>query len=436
MNNKRYIVLLSALALVISTITPVLAATQQVTTTTLPNGLKVIVYENHSTGLVAVDVWVKAGSTNETAETNGAAHFIEHLLFKSTENREPGQVDLELESLGSSAEARTSRDWAHFYTIVEKTYLGKSLEILSDVVTKPKFRQEDIDQERAIILDEITRGQSDPFHALRDALYGAAYEKHPYKFPIEGTPASIKKINKDIINDYYNRLYTPANTTVVLVGDVIPADGIAAVNKAFAGFKKKSAIPIAVPADSERTQATRQSIKRNTRLTYLGIAFPAPSIKSKPDVYAMDVLTSYLGVGYQSWLDSELKLNQRLAMDTTTDFLSQKDPGLAILMVAVEPANLQKAEDAIMEKIAALRQTPISDFDLSRAKRSLEGSYAFDVETFAGRATNLGFYDSIDSVDSSINYAANIRSVTASDVLETAKKYFDPNKAVIVVLGP
>jgi zinc protease len=343
---------------------------------------------------------------------------------------------MEIESLGAGAEARTSRDWAHFYTVVARRYIDKGLDVLSDVVMHPRFAQADIDQEREVILDEIARGQNDPMKVLKDSVFGAAYTAHPYRLQVEGTTESVRKITREAIVDYYGKLYVPANTTVVLVGDITAADGVAAVRKAFAGFKSKPLPAAATPKEPARTQAVRKTIKSSTRLAYLAVAFPAPSVKDKPDVYAMDVLTSYLGVGYQSWLATELRANQKLALETSSDFLTQKDPGLAILTISTEPANLAKAEAAIFTKIAELRTKPIGDSDLSRAKRQLEGGNAFDVETFTGRATNLGFYDAVDSIDFAQNYVKNIRSVTADDVLALAKKYLDPNQAVVVVLSP
>lgn len=406
------------------------------TTTILPNGLKVITYEDHSTSLVAVDIWVKAGSVNETEHCNGVAHFIEHLLFKSTDKRGPGQVDMEIETLGASLDAKTSRDWAHFSTVVDRRYLDKAIEIMADVVSHPKFRQEDIDQERSIILDEIARGESSPFKSLRDTVFQTAFSAHPYRFPVEGTPASVKKITKDMISDYYSRLYVPGNMSVVLVGDITDAEAAVAVKKAFADINAKPATVPTIAKDPVTGKTLRQTVKRNTRLAYIAVAFPAPSVKEKPDVYAMDVLTSYLGVGYQSWLESELKDTQRLAIETSCDFLTQRYTGLAILMASTEPNNVQRAEDAMLAKVAELKKTPLNNYALSRAKRALEGGHAFDIETLAGRATNIGFYDAIDSADSSQDYVMNIEKVTSDDVLAVARKYFDTNRAVIVVLGP
>ena len=403
--------------------------------TTLDNGVRVIVQEDHSTNLVAADVWVKAGSVNETSADNGVSHFIEHLAFKCTGKRGAGQIDMEIESLGAGIEARTSRDWTHFYTTVASRYLDKALDILADVVTNPKFREEDIEKERGIILEEISRDKSDPWRLLRDSLFATAFTSHPYKYPVAGSAESVSKISQDTILAFYNAYYVPSNITVVLVGDITKADGVAAARKAFGGFKKSSTRRADVPVEPAREQQVRKNITMPTNLAYLAIGFPAPAITEKPDVYAMDVLISYLGVGYRSWIMSELKTKRGLISSGESSFLTQKYPGIASINVSCEPGKLKEVEDAIFAHIAEIRTKPISDIELTAAKRSLEAEFAFNNETFEGRANSLGFYDSIDSYEIALNYVQNIRKVTAEDVLAVAKKYMDSNKSVVVTIG-
>mgnify|MGYP000082519795 CR=1 FL=1 len=404
--------------------------------TTLDNGVRVIVQEDHSINLVAVDVWIKAGSADETSSNNGVSHFIEHLAFKCTGKRAPGQIDMEIESLGASIEARTSRDWTHFYTTVASRYLDKALDVLSDVVTNPKLREEDVEKERGIILDEISRDRSDPWRLLRDTLFAEAFSLHPYKYPAAGSAESVSKISRDTITAFYNSYYTPSNITVVLVGDITSAEGAAAVKKSFGGFKKTSSSRPEIPVEPVREHQIRKKITQPANLAYLAVGFPAPSVKDKPDIYAMDVLVSYLGFGYRSWVVSELKTNKGLMSSGDSSFLTQKYTGIASINVSCEPNKLKDVEDAIFAHIAKIREKPISDFELNTAKRSLEAEFAFNNETFEGRANSLGFYDSIDSFEIALNYVQNIRNVTAEDVLAAAKKYMDPNKSIVVTICP
>lgn len=436
LKNTTLITVMLALLAAVSTSATAGSINTPVTSTTLDNGLKVLVQEDHSTDLVAVDVWINAGSINETIETNGVSHFIEHLLFKATEKRGPGQVDMEIESIGASLEAKTSKDWTHYFTVVARRYLDKSLDIMADVVAGPKFEPGDVEHERRVIADEIARKDSNPISVLQDLIYDTAYKSHSYRMSIEGSKASVSNITRETIIDFYNRFYIPENTTIVLVGDISQDDAVAAVKKAFAGLKKKPLPQESITQEPARAEQVRKTVKRNTKLAYLGIAFPAPSVKDRPDVYAMDLLMSYLGLGYQSWLSTELKDSQKLAVEVSSDFLTQRDPGLAILIVAAEPDKLAKTEESIFAKITDLRTNKMAEPDLARARRSLEGGFAFDIETFAGRASTLGFYEATDNFQFAQSYIENIRKVTPDDVLSLAKIYLDPNKAVVVTLGP
>lgn len=412
------------------------ASANTITTSTLDNGLRVVTYEDHSTDLVAVDLWVGAGTVNETGANSGVSHFIEHLLFRSTDKRGPGQVDMEIESLGALLEARTSRDWAHYFTVVSTRYTDKALDVVSDVASHPKFRIEDIEHERAVILDEIARSDSDPFSVLSDKLFATAYTVHPYRLPVAGTRKSVMDMTREQIVDYYNSLYVPENMTLVLAGDITPADSLAAAKKAFSELKKRPLTLPQTPKEPERTKESRDTVKRNTKQTYVGVAFVGPSIKDRPDVFAMDVLVAHLGIGYQSWLSTELKDTKKLASQVQGEYLTQRDSALIILAAATEPTKAKAAEAEILAKMQSLRTTGVSEAELQRAKRWILGTNAFDVETFAGRATNMGFYCIIGAGDVAADYAKCVREVTAQNVLDAAKKYLDPAKAVVVEVGP
>src|SRR5450759_935401 len=165
------------------------------------NGLTVILQEDHAAELVGIDVWVKAGSRFETTKNNGVSHLIEHLLFGATQKRQAGDMDREMESLGATLDAHTSFDFAHFSTTVSSRYLLKALDVFSDAVNDSQFRQADIDRERMVILDEITRKTANPTSVCHDLLAKQLYGDHPYSLPIEGTWNSVRQITRDEVLD-------------------------------------------------------------------------------------------------------------------------------------------------------------------------------------------------------------------------------------------
>ncbi len=162
----------------------------------LDNGITLIVERDTSAKLVGVDVWVKAGSGDETSQNNGVSHFIEHLVFNGTTTRKAGDIDIEIESLGATLNARASRDWAHFFTTVSSRYFSKALELIGDALINPTFEAEQVESEKRVILDEITRKQVDYKSFIKDLLALELYSDHPYALPIEGTIGSVLNIKK------------------------------------------------------------------------------------------------------------------------------------------------------------------------------------------------------------------------------------------------
>ena len=404
--------------------------------TRMGNGLTLILQEDHSTELVGVTVWVKAGSGNEAPENNGVSHFIEHLMFGATAKRAPGEMDLEMESVGATLDARTSRDWAHFDTTVSSRYLSKALDVLADAVTTAQFRHADVQRESRVILDEIARKKTDPFRVCKDRLAAELYGTHPYALPVEGTRDSVKQVERQDILDYYNKHYVPGNMAVVLVGDIDQQRAKAEVSRAF-----QTARSAAPPKDPPRpivplSAQVNKFVKGPFQLNYLAIGFLGPPASDYADVCAVDVMLSHIGFGYRSWMSNELKGKMGLATDVRADFLTQRDPGMMSLLAETTPAKLDKAKGAIFARLASIKSAGISSTELELAKRSLLGQFAFQNETFGGRANAYGFYFAASDPAFAEGYIHCVQSVTNEDIIRVAGKYLDASRAVVITMVP
>ena len=408
----------------------------EVSVTRMGNGLTLILQEDHSTELVGVAVWVKAGSGSETPENNGVSHFIEHLVFGATAKRAPGEMDLEMESVGATLDARTSRDWAHFDTTVSSRYLSKALDVLADAMTTAQFRHTDVQRERRVILDEIARKETAPFSVCKDLLAKELYGTHPYGLTVEGTRDSVKRVARQDILDYYRKYYVPGNMAVVLVGDIDKQRAAAEVGRAFQGAPSAPA-----PKDPARPIApvsgqVNKFVKGPFPLHYLAIGFLGPPASDYADVCATDVMLSHVGFGYRSWMSHQLKDKMGLAVDVRADFLTQRDPGMVSLVAATTSANRDKVKGAIFARLASIRSEGISAGDLGVAKRSLLGQFAFQNETFGGRANAYGFYFAASDPAFAERYVDCVRSVTNEDIIRVAQKYLDPRRAVVMTVVP
>lgn len=402
---------------------------------TLPNGLRVLVREAHEAPLVTVDLWVRAGSARETSETNGVAHFMEHLLFRGTAKRGRGEVDRAIEELGATLNATTSRDWMHLYTTVASRYWQNALEVIADAVKNSALRPEDVEREQMIILDELARAADDPIRDANQRLAELLFRNHPYRLPVAATRDSIIRIQREQIVQFYRKYYVPNNASLVIVGDVTEAEAFAAAQKFFGDWQKRE-ITDPEPAAEPPPDAPRRAEFRVRRgLPTVGVAFLAPSVKEVADVCACDLLLALLG--QRDGLLTRLLVGQGVATRVTTEFLTQRYPGIFSIVVELpQKGDPARVEAMVVGALQQLAKTPVSEAELSRAKREILGNYLFSMETTEGQASTLGFYEMIDTYLFATEYEKNVQAVSAEDIRRVVEKYLNPELRVVVYLLP
>ena len=407
-----------------------------ITEYTLPNGLQVLVAPSDAADLVTMDVWVGAGTRRETAEVNGAAHFMEHLIFKGTATRKPGEIDAAIEDLGGSLNAATSYDWAHFYVTTASEYAPEALPILADALENSEMRQEDIDAEKPVILSEMAREASRATGRVSRAFNALAFPDHPYGRPLLGSAANVSAMPRQTVLDFYHTYYAPGNATLVLAGRITPEAGLALAQKCFGSWAAR-----AVPEDKTlpappQTDIRTISLTAPVRRGFLQIGWRGPSVWDTPDVWEMDLLMTLLGQGGGSRLDQDLSDKRNLVTAISTRFLTQRDPGTISVTAEFDPGDYQTVINAILAEAAALRQAPVPDAELTAAKHALLASYLFDAQTNSGRANALGFYSRIATYQYDTSYVSRFEAVTPAQLQAAARKYLTPTAYTQVTLLP
>lgn len=412
-------------------------AAEGVTATTLPSGMKVIVREGHSVNLVAIDIWVRAGSVNETAANCGVSHFIEHMIFKATEKYAPGQIDREIETLGADLNGGTMKDYVHFYTTVPSADLGTALQVIADAVVHPKFRAEDMEKERRIILDEIARSEGDPMKHALDLLAGVIFPTHPYGRPMAGTRETIARLTRDDLVSYYSAHFTPANTSVVIAGDVSRADAVAMVEKAFEGYDRKVAPPADAPARDEAFSEPRtKRVPCAASQAYVAVGFRVPGVADFSETCALDALQIVFGDTANGRISTALTTAGIPFTRIKTDYFTQREPTVFSVVAAIDPDDADRVAPVIVDEFRKLARSGVSDGELSYARRLIEGSELFEQETFAGQARALGFWDVLESYELSLKYAETVRGITPEDISNLARKHFTTEGYGVVILAP
>jgi zinc protease len=382
---------------------------------------------------VAIQYWVRTGGFRETEQTRGAAHFIEHLIFKGTDRYPQGGIDEEIEDLGGVLDALTEKDWVMFGTTVASADVGKALDVLGDAVRHPKFRPEDLEMERRVIAEEVAAEQLEPERVVTAHLFALAFPHHPYGHDVLGTPEAIARMNRTTVQQFFAEQYTPSNATLVIVGDVSAAAMPARVRDAF-GVDVTPGSPVAakLPPVDPWPAAAGRTLTADTQEFYFGIGFPAPAV-SDPDVYAMDVLVTLLEQGTFGRLPAALAGSVSSVKAT---FETRRQPGLLTIVASGPPDAAAKIETTIRSVVRDLADKGPTDAEVLATKSLLAGSYALDNETFAGQANSLGYYSSIDRWQFAADYLKNVAQVTSARVAEVARKYLDPDHAVTVILKP
>jgi zinc protease len=401
--------------------------------TVFPNGLRLLVKEEHAVNLVAIQYWVRTGGFRESSQTEGVAHFIEHLIFKGTDRYPQGGIDAEIEDLGGVLNAVTEKDWVMFGTTVASQYAGKALEVLGDAVRHPKFRPADLESERRVIAEEIAAQRLEPDRVVTARLFRMAYPHHPYGHDVLGMPAEVSKINRAVVQQFFADQYTPSNATLVIVGDVDAAT-LAPRVKAEFGVEATPGNPVAqkLPAPDPPPAAARDTLEGEGREAYFGIGFQAPAV-SDPDVHAMDILVTLLEQGTFGRLPGALS---GTASSVKASFETRRQPGMLTVVIGGPPAALAKIEQTVLGILSDLARNGPTDAEVLATKSLLAGSYAVDNETYEGQANSLGYYATIDRWQFAAEYLSHVARVTAAQVRAVAAKYLDTAHAVTVVMRP
>lgn len=409
---------------------------QKIKREVLENGLVVITRKLPSNPVVTVDIWVKAGSINENDRNSGISHFLEHMLFKGSKKRGSGEIDKAIESIGGKINGGTSMDFTHYYATVPSQYLDLALDVMIDMVLNPVFDPQELEKERLVVLEEIRRKQDIPEDYLREVFRSQIYQFHPYKRPVLGTEETLRKISREDLIDYHQKYYVPNNMSIILVGNFEREIALQKIKDEFkeVKFKKVPAFPSIVepPPPSLRKLIEEKDVNQ----AYLMIGFPAPSVKDRPEVYAMDLILTLLGEGRSSRLYQNLKEKKQLVTEIGVDFLTQRDPGIFTITAILSPDKLQEVIKEILNEVNLLKTELVSEKELAKTKVLLENMVALDTETSSGQSSFFGFYETIDTMEFALTYIDEVKKITPDQIRVTANKYFDEKRYTLVVIKP
>ena len=400
----------------------------------LDNGLRVVVKEENTWPIVAMGMFVRAGSLHETDEQAGVAHLVEHLLFEAKAPESDDDVAEYIESIGGRMRAYTLRDFAHVDITVASKFVEPALASLVKTVFEAQFDEQAILHEETVIAREIADMEEGLAGVMDFKLWDMAFESHPYGRPVGGTAKEVRRITVETAREFYDNFYVPNNASLVVVGRVDTDWLFDRVAKLTAGYEAGT-VKWTEPAREQTQDEVRKHIAtRESRMTAIAYAWHAPGMPDETDICATDLIYTLLGKKKVGRLDALLVEENKYAVDVRIDYLTQKHPGLFVITAVVQGKNELAVRKAILEQVQRLVDEEVPEEELARAKLLLRTEYAFSNETYAGQLGSLGFYDAITSYRFAIDYIDIVSAITPAQVQAAARKLFVPDSYSLVIM--
>lgn len=402
---------------------------------TLDNGLRVAIQEDHFAPVVAIQMWVKAGSADETPDVAGAAHVHEHMIFKGTARRPVGAIAAEVESSGGNINAFTTADHTVYHLVLASRHFSTGLDIIADALQNTTFDPNELAKELQVVMEEWKRGEDSPTSRAATELFRLAYTVHPYGRPVIGFRDTIEALNRERVVNFYQRWYQPNNMTLVIVGDVDREQTRQEVLRLFSGHQRRPLPPRPRVTEPPQQELRFSVLDMKVEEFYLYLGFPIPPAAHE-DVYALDLLSYILGGGDSSRLVQSLQADKEIVNWISAHAYTPQDAGLFIVVAALEQDKVRQTLEEILTILLRCKHELVSPAELSRARTNLESDFIYRRETVQGQARQLGYFLTLfDDPDFERRYLNGLASATRQDLRRVAQRYFTPETLSVVLLG-
>ncbi len=406
---------------------------QAVQKTILPNGLCVLSETMKHVRSVSLGMWIKAGSRAENAEENGIAHFIEHMVFKGTTNRSAEAIARSMDCIGGNMDAFTSKEMICFSAKVLDQHLPIAFEVLSDLVLNPLFREDDIQKERGVILQEIKMDEDNPDYLVHEIFTQNFWKDHPLGRPILGTKDTVGKLDQEKLRRFYGQVFRPSNLVIAAAGNLEHGQLVDLTHQFFRDMRPEDsgAEELAPKSHSRITLRNKKQLEQVQ--VFLGLpSYPITHERR----YAWSVLNGILGGGMSSRLFQNIRERQGLAYAVFSDLNPYRDTGVFSVYAGTSVQTVPQVIGSILHELRDLRDNLISEEELRRGKDSLKGSLMLGLESTGSRMSNLArqeiYFERYMNMDELIQ---RIESVNAEEIREIAQDTFHTEKIALTALG-
>jgi zinc protease len=424
------------------------AQAAEVVQTTLKNGLKVIVQEDHRAPVVVSQVWYRAGSLDEVNGKTGVAHVLEHMMFKGTKSVPAGQFSRQVAAAGGKENAFTSKDYTCYFQQLEKSKLPLSFKLEADRMANLQITDAEFAKEIEVVKEERRwRTEDKPQSRVNEQFESSVYRAHPYGRPVVGFMNDLDNMTAQDAREWYNTWYTPNNVTVVVVGDVKAQKVFKLAQDTFGKLKAKP-LPVRKPQVEPAQLGERRAIvKAPAKLPYFMMGFHAPAMKNGPayneqdwEPYALEVLSSILSGNDASRLNQKLVREQAIALDIDSGYDGTNRGQESTFEIAASPSEgvaLETLQKAIWELIDEVKNKGVTAAELHRVKAAVIAADVYKRDSMFYQAMQIGQLETMGYPLSLLEKnAARVQAVTSEQVQAVAKKYLLPDQMTLVTLDP
>lgn len=401
--------------------------------TVLPNGLIVLTERMDHLRSVAMGLWIKSGSRCEPAETCGISHFVEHMLFKGTRSRTAQQIAREMDSIGGNLDAFTGKETICFNVKSLADHVPIALDVLTDLVLNPVFAATDIDRERGVILEEIKIDEDNPDVLVHEIFTQSFWKNHPLGKPILGTKESVSRLDQQQLFAYHVDRFHGGNIVFSAAGNLDHDQFVAEVAGKFSGLAGGETLHELAAPEPEARIVMRS--KRSLEQVQICLGLPAPRITDESR-YATLILNTVLGGGMSSRLFQTIREERGMAYSIYSDLSPFRDAGTLCVFAGTSESKALEVVKLIVDEFHNLKEIPLADEELKRAKDQLKGNILLGLESSNARMANLArqemYFHNFMTVEEVI---ARIDEVQAADVRAMAQSLFLSDRIAVTLLG-
>ena len=407
--------------------------------TTLPNGLNIVLLEDHSTPIVHAEIWYHVGSKNEKAGRTGFAHLFEHMMFKGSKNVDPEGHPSWISSVGGQSNAFTNEDATVFWQTFPAQYLPLVLWLEADRLATLKIDDATFKTEREVVKEERRmRVENQPYGRLNEIVYDQAFTVHPYKHPTIGSMKDLQAASIEDVREFFRTYYVPNNATLVMVGDFDSKEALGLATQYFGRIpKSQKPVPRDIPVEPPSQKERRVRIEEEWPLPAVVVAHHI-TFDGHPDSYPLHIASKVLSDGQSGRIYRKLVYEKQIALAASGGGNIIEHPNLFFAVAIVQPGKTpEQATNALIEELDRLKKEPITEAELQRAKNQFARDYIFGRESNRDKAQTLGhaavLHNDIKTADGEFDIFMNM---SAADVQRVAQKYFTAENRLVLTIMP